>query len=123
MKLTKVVGMAITALSVAMLALSAINLAADWVFGWPTWLSFAAYLRVVGVVCLLAAIAGMFASGGWGRWGFALLFGVAAYHLLYEQLPASYPTHPEALFGLATLTVLLAFGGMHLQSKAKHWLG
>ena len=75
-------------------------------------------------MCLLAAIAGVCASGGWGRWWFAILFGAAAYHLLFNsQIPIDYPTRPEALFGLAAYTVLFAFGGMHLQSKAKHWLG
>ena len=124
MKMNRAVGVVIAALSIAMLVLSGINLAVDFkVVEWPTWLSFAAYLRAAGVVCLLAAIAGVCAPGGWGRWGFALLFGVATYHLLYESVPTDYPTRPEALLVLAIYTVLFTFGGIHLQSKAKHWLG
>lgn len=126
MKMTSVVGMVIVALSIAMMVPAFIDIALGFgLIKWPNWFSFSSYLRVAGVLFLLAAITGVCASGGWGRWGrwgFALLFGVAAYHLLYESVPADYPTRHEAFFELTLYTGLFIFGSLHLQAKAIHWL-
>ena len=107
--------------SAALLLLTAVLLAFSFELpmGWFP-LSFAVLLKIVGVVCALAALAEIFRGKIWGKWTFAFFFAYLAYNMLTaNHLPLEFPQDPERQFGLAVIPVVLSFGAMHLTHNPK----
>ncbi len=122
--LARAASVVLVSLSAVMLVLTAVNLLLSFEIFSSSALpfSFGIYLKIVGAACLVASLL-QFLEGGWMRWWFAIVFCVVAFRAFFpeHELPIAYPISPEGKFGFAIITTILAFGGMQLMNKAKHW--